>query len=215
MPCFRKRPASAISLGSALTAFRQMNINELRHVAGLNKVRIKVGKRDGCKPRVRTKAEMLIDIERKLDEGGPLLASKSSSHGTGSQLMKTDKKRPRAKDVVEQMEAKGKSRCQTRAVLWARGFSMAHINVTTRHMHKKRPRAKDVVEKMEARGKSRCQTRAALRACGFSLGHIIVRTRYMDPPTAPFAKDRVEHKHCGRQEHLDRMPSITEKMGLS
>ena len=60
---------------STLAKFREMNINKLRHVAGLNGVRISLGKFDGCKPRKRTKAEILEDIKHKLVEDGPLLAN--------------------------------------------------------------------------------------------------------------------------------------------
>ena len=83
IPCVRKRPASALAskcfsgasqrilsgeVVSTLATFREMNINKLRHVAGLNGVRTCLGKSDGCKPRKRTKAEMLVDLERKLEE---------------------------------------------------------------------------------------------------------------------------------------------------
>ena len=163
-----------------------MNINDLRHVVGLNKVFIKVGKRDGCKPRMRTKSQMLIDIERKLDEGGPLLGTRSSQHGADLQLIKTNKKRPCAKDVVEQMQAQGKSKCQIRAALRARGFSEGHIDRTQR-MYMDRPTApfaKDLVEHMEAQGKSTSQIRTALRARGLGHAYILLRTKHMDPPIA-------------------------------
>ena len=154
-----------------LAKFREMNINKLRHVAGLNGVRISLGKFDGCKPRKRTKAEILEDIKHKLVEDGPLLAP-------NYKRPKRKDKRPKRKDVIQQMEAEGKSRTQIRAALRLHGFHCAIKLLKT----DRRPNAKDVVEQMKADGKTRTEIRSALWLHGFHRTTIYKGTKHMDGP---------------------------------
>ena len=156
---------------SSLAKFRQMNINQLRHVAGLNGVRISLGKIDGCKPRKRKKAEILDDIKHKLVQDGPLLAPNYTRP-------KRKDKRPKRKDVIQQMEAEGKSRTQIRAALRLLGF---HCTIRL-FKTDRRPYAKDVVEQMKAEGKTRTEIRHALWLHGFHRNTINKVTKHMDGP---------------------------------
>ena len=161
MSFVRKRPASALASTcdsgafqcmlsgeavSTLTKFREMNINKLRHVAGFNGVRICLGKSDGCKPRKRTKTEMLQDIEYKLKEGCALLVPVSSSQFTTI----SQRKRPMAKDVVQQMEAAGQNRTQIRAALKKHGFAGFTIWIRTKHLDPERVERETTISSTEA-----------------------------------------------------------------
>ena len=102
-----------------LAKLRDMNCNKLRHVASLNGVRQCLRRSDGCTKRTRSKAEILQDLEHKLEMAGPLLV---------------EKKRPNSKDLVAQYEAEGKNRTEIRAALRKHGFSYAVIYSRTKHV---------------------------------------------------------------------------------
>ena len=146
IPCVRKRPASALGskcltgasqrilsgkVVSRFAEFREMNINKLRHVAGFNGVRTCLGKSDGCGPRKRTKAEMLEDIERKLEEVGSLLVPSSSSQFT----IVSRGTRPIAKDVVANQEGNGNTRIRIRAALKLNAVNDDYVRTATRHLY--------------------------------------------------------------------------------
>ena len=161
MSFVRKRPASAFASTcdsgafqcmlsgeavSTLAKFREMNINKLRHVAGFNGVRICLGKSDGCKPRKRSKAEMLQDIEYKLKEGCALLVPVSSSQFTTI----SQRKRPIPKDVVQQMEAAGQNRTQIRVALKKHGFSGFTRWIRTKHLDPERVECQTTISSIES-----------------------------------------------------------------
>ena len=129
-----------------LSKLREMDINKLRHVAGLNGVRICLGKSDGCKPRKRTKTEMLQDIEYKLKEGCALLVPVSSSQFTTI----SQRKRPIPKDVVQQMEAAGQNRTQIRVALKKHGFSGFTRWIRTKHLDPERVECQTTISSIES-----------------------------------------------------------------
>ena len=95
-----------------MATLREMNINKLRHVAALNGVRQCIENCDGWR-RKRTKAEILEDIEHKLEKCGALFVPGNSSEFT----IVSKRKRPNSKLVLVQTDAEENTKGQNSTAL--------------------------------------------------------------------------------------------------